>query len=53
MVQKLVLLFVVISVLATGCISQAPAQGTIQFLLHPLVRRSTWIMCTMAAPPLR
>ena len=35
MVQKLVLLFVVISVLATGCISQAPAQGTIQFLSSP------------------
>jgi len=35
MVQKLVLLFVVISVLATGCISQAPEQGTIQFLSSP------------------
>ena len=35
MVQKLVLFIVVISVLAAGCISLAPEQGTIQFLSSP------------------
>jgi hypothetical protein len=35
MVQKLVLFIVVISVLAAGCISLAPGQGTIQFLSSP------------------